>query len=260
MLRTLAELSLGPGLLLFVVVPSLISACVPVLIRRARPVGQLKENNEFAAITYPVIGLFYGVFLAFAIVIVWQRFTDAESSASREVAALSDLWRDAAALPTADRDRVQSRIKGYLVAVTEHEWPAMADPRADMIRDVAYDELWQSLYVFEPHSEREKAFFNEAITQLNAVGQSRRERLMFSAAQMPVLLWAFLLFGGFVTIVFSYFLGTKHVLTHALTCAGLTSIVGFSLLLIMSLQFPFAGAVSIASTPYVDLLQAMNNK
>ena len=233
---------------------------MPALIRRVSPVGQFRENNEFAAITYPVIGLFYGVFLAFAIVIVWQRFTDAESSASREVAALGELWRDAGALPADDRDRVQAGIKSYLGAVIEHEWPAMASPRADTVRDAAYDALWQSIYAFEPKSEREKAFFSEAITQLNAVGEGRRERLMFSAAQMPPLLWAFLLFGASVTIVFSYFLGTTHVWTHALTCAGLTSIVGFSLLLIMSLQFPFAGSVSITNAPYVDLLQALGNK
>ena len=134
----------------------------------------------------------------------------------------------------------------------------MANARADTIHDVSYDELWQSLYIFEPRSENEKVFFEKALDQMNAVAQSRRERLMFSASEMPALLLAFLFFGAFVTISFSYFLGTKHLWTHALTCAALTSMVGFSLLLIMSLQYPFAGAVSITNAPYVDLLQVFS--
>ena len=117
----------------------------------------------------------------------------------------------------------------------------MSGRNADQIRDDAYEALWKAYYGFDPHTETEKAFYAKSLDQLNLVGTSRRQRLMFSASEMPALLWGFLLFGAAVTVTFSYFLGTKHHLTHALTCAAITSLVGFSLFLIMSMQYPFPG-------------------
>ena len=108
---TLSQLPMVFGLVLVVLVPSLVSAAMAFVVRRSLPIAVLAENNEFAAITYPVIGLFYGVFLAFAIVIVWQRYTEAEQSAYSEVAALAELWRDAQVFPSEHRDRMHDRMK-----------------------------------------------------------------------------------------------------------------------------------------------------
>ena len=68
MIRTLSQLPALWGIALFVIVPTILSAVIVVIVRRAEPISMLAENNEFIAIMYPVLGLFYGVFLAFAIV------------------------------------------------------------------------------------------------------------------------------------------------------------------------------------------------
>lgn len=83
---------------------------------------------------------------------------------------------------------------------------------------------------------------------------------MYSASEMHPLLWSFLLFGAVVTVGFSYFLGTKHLWTHAFICAGLASLIGFSLLLVMSLQYPLTGPSGISSEPYADLLKAFGQR
>lgn len=258
MLRELSQLSTPVGLLLLVVIPSVISALIVLAVRRRRSIDQLAENNEFAAITYPVIGLFYGVFLAFAIVIVWQSFSDAEQSTYGEVAGLTELWRNAEVFPRERTDEIRAAIRAYAEAVRDVEWPIMAGVRSDItIHDAAYDELWRVYYRYTPATQTEQAFYARSLDELNTVGTNRRQRLMYSASEMPRLLWGFLLFGAAVTLGFSYFLGTKHMGTHALTCAALASLIGFSLLLILSLQYPFAGSSGVKSTPYDDLLKVI---
>jgi hypothetical protein len=255
MLRALSELSLSGGILLFVVIPGVVSALLALAVRRAKSIELLRENNEFAAIMYPVIALVYGVFLAFAVVIVWERFTDAEESSYREVAALGELWRDAQVFPPEARDHMHEALAAYTQAVQSREWPAMSGASADTISDTHYDALWAPYYAYEPGTETEKAFYTKSLDQLNTVGTSRQERLMYSASEMHPMVWSFLLFGAIVSVSTCYFLGTKHLWTHALICAALTSLIGFSLLLIMSLQYPFGGPSGIRSDAYADLLK-----
>ena len=44
---------------------------------------------------YSMIGLVYGVYLAFTIIAVWEQFSAAEEVTTAEATHLSELWRDA---------------------------------------------------------------------------------------------------------------------------------------------------------------------
>jgi len=253
----LANLPLWQLILGGVVLPSVLAGVIAVIVRRLLPIELLSANNDLVAITYPVVGLVYGVFLAFAIVIVWQRFSDAESATYHEVASLSALWRDAAAMPSDDRTALQHDIHDYVVSVQTQEWPRMALPDADQMNDQAFERLWKTLYTVQPRTDLDKMFFQQALTDLHDAGQHRRERLLFSQTEMPHLLWSFLLFGAFVTVAWSFFIGTRSVYSHALMCIAITSLVCFSLALVLSLSKPFSGDVSISNRPYADMLKSV---
>ena len=95
----MSTLPLWALMLLGVVLPSAVAAGLAYGVRRTLSTERLSANNDLAAITYPVVGLVYGVFLAFAIAIVWQRFCDAESATFDEVTSLNSVWHDVGALP-----------------------------------------------------------------------------------------------------------------------------------------------------------------
>lgn len=254
----MSNLSLGWLVLYFVVFPSLAAAGIAAVVRRILPLEFLSANNDLAAITYPVIGLIYGAFLAFAIAIVWQRFSDAERSTYDEVAAIGSLWRDASALPLDQRQQLHDRLHDYVTAVETQEWPRMTTARADTITDEAYENLWKAYAAVEPRTDIEKAFYGTSISQLNVVGRFRRARLLYSGSEMPLVLWTFLLFGAFVTVACAFFIGTRSVGTHVMMCAAITSLVCFSLVLIVSLSKPFAGQVHVSSQSYADLLKSFS--
>ncbi len=50
----------------------------PALVRRYVALDRLTANNEIAGFKYAVLGVLYAVLLAFAIIVVWQKFSDAE--------------------------------------------------------------------------------------------------------------------------------------------------------------------------------------
>ena len=51
-----------------------------IVVRRIVPQEKLTENNDYAGFTYGILGLIYGIYLAFTVVVVWQQFEDAADS------------------------------------------------------------------------------------------------------------------------------------------------------------------------------------
>src|ERR1041385_8260275 len=72
---------------------ALIAGAGVLVARRYVPPETLRENNEFTGFTYAFVGLVYGVYLAFTVVIVWEHFSEADNTASREAILLNELWR-----------------------------------------------------------------------------------------------------------------------------------------------------------------------
>ena len=114
----------GAGIILL----SSLTACIAVMcVRWAFDHGHLKASQEFIDSTYPIVGLVYGVFLAFTIVITWGQFNEAEKSTSREVTHLSELWRDAEAFPRKVCLEIHQRLISYAKEVVDTDWDSMAD-------------------------------------------------------------------------------------------------------------------------------------
>lgn len=59
------------------------------LVRRRFHYTVMEPNNEFAGFMYSMIGLVYGVYLAFTIIAVWEQFSVAEevTTARRRISA-----------------------------------------------------------------------------------------------------------------------------------------------------------------------------
>ena len=87
MSRFLSSLPLWLGALLIVIVPTALAMAGPLLVRRRYSLERLATNNEIAGFKFATVGVIYAVLLAFAVIIVWERFTDAESAVVQEAAA-----------------------------------------------------------------------------------------------------------------------------------------------------------------------------
>ena len=123
MSRFLASLPLWLAAVLVVVLPTAAAMSGPILIRRRFSLERLTTNNEIAGFKFATVGVIYAVLLAFAVIIVWERFSDAESAVTQEAGAAATLYRLAA---SADPESVAMRnaLDGYLEAAIERDWPA----------------------------------------------------------------------------------------------------------------------------------------
>jgi hypothetical protein len=89
----LSTLPLWVSCLLLVVLPTFLAMSGPVLIRRRVALERLTTNNEIAGFKFATVGVIYAVLLAFAVIVVWERFADGEAAVLQEAGAAATFYR-----------------------------------------------------------------------------------------------------------------------------------------------------------------------
>src|SRR5580692_5091050 len=95
-------------------VVTLIVMCCTILIRRWVGLQRLSTNNEVAGFKFATIGVLYAVLLGFAVIVVWERFNDAENAVAQEAGAAATLYRLAQGLGDAPGAAIRKRLTAYL--------------------------------------------------------------------------------------------------------------------------------------------------
>ena len=90
MISFLTGLPLWLSGMLIVGLPTVLAMFGPTVVRRYLTLEKLAENNEVAGFKFAVVGVLYAVLLGFAIIVVWQRFSDAENNVATEA---SETWK-----------------------------------------------------------------------------------------------------------------------------------------------------------------------
>src|ERR1700739_294109 len=93
MIRFLTSEPLWVSGLILIGLGTVLSMCGPVVVRRYVTLERLTANNENARFQYAALGVLSAVLLGFASVVVWQKFSDAESGVVQEAGAAATIYR-----------------------------------------------------------------------------------------------------------------------------------------------------------------------
>lgn len=236
---------LGVGL---VVVTVGLSALGLAVIRWRVPPSRLVKYQDVAGFVIAVVGVIYAVLLAFVVVIVWEDFGSADTTASNEAVAVGNLYRDAIGVGGAPGTRLQSAVRTYATSVVETEWPYMAVHQAGSSEtEYELNQVWADVKALrvQPTSTVQADFADQAIRDVSTATEARHARLLQSQSQIPSTLWVVLLVGAFITITFTYFFALDSLGHQMLMVSALATLIALSLLVILTLNLPFTGDVSV---------------
>src|SRR5512139_2789470 len=239
--HTAVQWPLGVSVTAVVALSAVVSWLAVRLVRRIWPHPAFKENNELVGFAYAVYGLIYGVFLAFVIVVSWQRFSDTDQLVMHEATLLSDLWRDSLAFPQAFRDDIHQDLIEYAQSVVDDEWLAMAARgQAHPLTQAVYDRLWALTYHIQPATQNQAAYLGEFLARMNELGSARRLRILHSREEVHSVLWLVLLIGALPAVAYPLLFSNKHALVQVMITGSIMLIVMLGLLVTLFLQQPFS--------------------
>jgi hypothetical protein len=250
----LSGLPLWIAAFLLVIIPTAIAMCGPVLIRRRVALERLTTNNEIAGFKFATVGVIYAVLLAFAVIVVWERFSDAEAAVLQEAGASATLYRLSTG-PEPETAATRAALSNYLKIAIEKDWPRMEKEEASGEATKALDELYAAAIRMSASGSRQQPVLTEIFKQLDLLTQARRTRLHLATGIVPTMLWVVLFCGAVLTVGFTFFFGTENLAAQVMMTAILSTIVFMGLLVIVSINHPFTGPVHIESEPLERVLK-----
>jgi hypothetical protein len=224
---------------------TIISMAGPVLIRRNVGLDRLRTNNEVAGFKFAAIGVLYAVLLAFTVILVWQRFDDAEAAVIQEAGATVSIYRLAGAIGGAEEAALRDEVTAYLGAAITKDWPAMWHGGGSSAVTEALNRIYSTALAFHPADRRGGVLLAEILRQVDQLTVARRARLVIAAAGVPAVVWFALIIGAIVTIGFTFFFGTGNLRAQAIMTGLLALLISSQLLVIVAIDRPFTGSVRV---------------
>ena len=255
----LASLSLWQTAMLVVVVPSALAMLGPLLVRSRIGLERLVVNNEVAGFKYAVVGVIFAVMLAFAVVVVWEKFGEAERAVVGEAGAAATIYRLADGFGPTEGKALEHDLSEYLEAAIREDWPAMAVGKRSHVVSAALDSLYGRALTTTRNYPELGPLNVELFRQLDAITYARRTRLHLSLGIVPNVLWAVLVSGAAFTVIFTLFFGTRNVVAQIMMTAILAIMTSLGLFVILEIDHPFTGPVSIEPHVLESVLADFNS-
>jgi Protein of unknown function (DUF4239) len=227
-------------------VPTTIFAMAgPAMVRRYVRLEHLRSNNEVAGFKFATVGVIYAVLLAFAILVVWERFNQADSDVANEASAAATIFRLTQGLDPEHGAAIRNATTEYLRAAVAKDWPAM--DRGTSSRDVtmALSAIYTATLKYHAFNANEALVVTEILRNVDRISEMRRQRLVAASGIVPGIIWMVLFTGAFLTIGFTFFFGAANLRAQSLMSGALSILIFSGLLTVIAIDHPFAGTVKV---------------
>src|SRR5262245_56877982 len=196
---------------------TILAMCGPVIVRRYVSLDRLKSNNEVAGFKFATVGVTYAVLLAFAILVVWERFNQADNDVANEASAAATVFRLTQGLDGSHAAAIRKATTEYLKEAVAKDWPAMDRGTSSNDVTAALSAIYTAVLKFHPFGAFEALVVAEILRDVDRISEKRRQRLVAAAGIVPGIIWAVLFTGAFITIGLRSFLAPP-ILPHRRSC------------------------------------------
>jgi hypothetical protein len=225
---------------------------------RLVPVSLRSRHNDVAGFIIAIIGVVYAVLLAFIAVAAWASFDTANTIVQQEANLVGNLYRDSVAVPQPERHEMRHHLRRYLEHVIQQEWPAQQSGKILPSGWLALQRLHRSIIGIDAKTLGQQVIEAEMLKTLNALYSARRTRLLAASDGIPDTIWTILILGGVITVGFTFFFGMPSMAMHYAMTGVLAGSMALVMVLIVSLDWPFRGEVSISPAAYEAVQQTMH--
>jgi hypothetical protein len=203
----------------------------------------------------PVLGIIFGLFVAFTAAQVWSDNERASSAVSREASALRSALVLASCFPGEPEDRLRSLVRAYIEEAASVEWPMMARQTASLkTTPHPLTEALQLVLSLTTGGPGQQTAQREIMTAIETALDARRQRIIISRTEVNFVKWTCLYLQAVCALAAMAMLHCDNRLTSGVAMGLFATGVAASVLLIAAHDRPFTGQISVSPE---SLLQIM---
>jgi hypothetical protein len=231
--------------ILVVVGSTALAVCGMLLVRSRFVLDDLQHHHEVAGYLLGVVGTLYAVLLGLVVVDVQSKHQQARTMEETEASCTADLFHLANAFPDAQRIPIQNALIDYVNVVIDYEWREAVNPDTRSRSSGPLRYIWRILNKYEPKSFHEQASYQQALTTLTQLSDSRRYRIISSRSNISPVLWIVLLSGAALTVIFTYFFGLQSLKSQMIMTSMLSVCLSLNVLLVLLYSNPYRGDLQV---------------
>lgn len=205
------------------------------------------------------VGVFIGLLVGLMAVAAWGNFDDVGKAAGREAAQVAVLYRDVGVLNDPQRTELQEDIKAYLRYVIDVAWPAHKRGESPRGGAEILSKFLKTLTAYQIASGKDQVLFAQALADYSKLIEARRTRLESVNVKVPGVLWVVVLCTAALSIFLSYFFHIETLRAHAILTGIFSLVLGLMIFLLVALDSPVRGGVSVETEDYSSLLNAIES-
>jgi len=223
------------------------------LLFRLNPTDQ---EADLAIDLMQIASTYIGILLAFAGVLAWQDYKDAENAIQQEASTASGVYRD---LTIYGPEMAEPRqdLRAYITSIVTDEWPLLQEGKRSSVTEVKLLKLFEDIGATSPTNDRQTVIYREIFSRLNDLVALRRQRISASRAEIPDVLWIVALTGSILTVAYaSAFASSRY---SSLMITGVSLTIGLLFLFLLSVDNPFRGHGELSSLELTELSAIFDN-
>ena len=256
-------LMLSPWLLFFLINAFFIgtSMLMLIIVRCCIHYKLRQSHNDVITSIFNKAGTIIGIMMAFVVVILWQDYHKAMDNALKEGTEALGLYRDLIIYPNVKQAEIaRNSLVNFVKLVINDEYPAMVKMKISQKTEHAMNTLRNDIENIKPQKLQEQILYARILNDLDDLCKLRHDRLSEMDSSLPGIVWAALIVGAFIAILFAILLGAERFWLHALLVSMLAIIIATAFYLIIELDYPFMGELSAKPTSYINMLQTIEIK
>lgn len=230
-----------------------ISLLIGNFVARLAPAQVREEHNDLAGFILAVVGVIYAVLLAFLAIGVWERFEQAETRTYEEATNLTIVYRDAGSFSNGKTLRVA--LRDYVKEVIEDEWPKMQKGERSVSARLLLESVDRDVRNVNADTPEKVNIQARMLAAMDLALDDRDSRISEEATGISSVMWVVLVIGAFVTVGFTFLFGFKQTVMQQLMIGSLAILIGLVLFLIVALDFPFRGGLTVGPEAFENALQ-----
>jgi hypothetical protein len=120
--------------------------------------------------------------------------------------------------------------------------------------------LFNDVAALDPQTAQQANLQNRLLDRVQVMADLRRARIYDTGSGVPGVLWVGLIIGAATIACFIYLFGMKNFRVQLLMTAATFMLIGLSFGLILELDYPFRGSISVTPERWESLSKAISQQ
>lgn len=194
------------------------------------------------------------MFVAFLAVLEWNSSDTTSNLIIEEAASLREIIRNAKAFDDTTRDTIKTAVYKYVVSIIENEFKELSHTgRASIHTKAAFRDLVDAVHNINAQTPLDIMYMDQLTDNLSYAGLKRSKIVNVAGNDIPTEFWIIIIPAAVVSLLYTYVLQSTSRIMRIISIFVNTAFLFSVLVLIMYLQYPFTGSISVKLDAYITL-------